>query len=129
MSRLRRLSIRARLSIAFSIALMLVLVVAAVFVYARVDAALTESADESLQARLEALRGLVVGTPIKVQTVDGVAEYDLVGIVGFGDADNIAGNDCRRGQSVHDCLRSVRPLHHGNAALCRLGSERTHRPN
>lgn len=63
MSRLRRLSIRARLSIAFSIALMLVLVVAAVFVYARVDAALTESADESLQARLEALRGLVVGTP------------------------------------------------------------------
>ena len=29
--------------------------------------------------------------PIKVQTVDGVAEYDLVGIVGFGEADNLAG--------------------------------------
>jgi len=35
--------------------------------------------------------GLAVGTAVKIQTVDGVAEYDLVGIVGFGDADNIAG--------------------------------------
>jgi putative ABC transport system permease protein len=34
---------------------------------------------------------LTVGTTIKVQTVDGVAEYELVGIIGFGDADNIAG--------------------------------------
>jgi putative ABC transport system permease protein len=34
---------------------------------------------------------LNVGTVIKVQTVDGVAEYDLVGIVGFGESDNIAG--------------------------------------
>ena len=35
--------------------------------------------------------GLSVGTVIEVQTVGGVAEYDLVGIVGFGEADNIAG--------------------------------------
>jgi len=35
--------------------------------------------------------GLAVGTAIRVQTVPGVAEYELVGIVGFGDADNIAG--------------------------------------
>ena len=35
--------------------------------------------------------GLAVGTEIRVQTVPGVAEYELVGIVGFGDADNIAG--------------------------------------
>ena len=35
--------------------------------------------------------GLAVGTTIEVQTVPGVAEYGLVGIVGFGDADNIAG--------------------------------------
>jgi len=63
MSRARRLSIRARLTIAFSVALMLVLIAGAVFVYARVDAALTESVDESLQARIEALRGLVAGSP------------------------------------------------------------------
>ena len=34
---------------------------------------------------------LAVGSTIKVQTVDGVAEYELVGIVGFGESDNIAG--------------------------------------
>ena len=44
-----------------------------------------------IDAKTAGDNGLVVGTPIKVQTVDGVAEYDLVGIVGFGDADNIAG--------------------------------------
>jgi signal transduction histidine kinase len=63
MSRLRHPSIRARLTIAFSVALMLVLIAAAVFVYLRVDSALTESADESLQARIAALRGIVSGTP------------------------------------------------------------------
>ncbi|MGB5655530.1 MAG: FtsX-like permease family protein [Acidimicrobiia bacterium] len=44
-----------------------------------------------IDAKTAGDNGLVVGTPIQVQTVDGVAEYDLVGIVGFGDADNIAG--------------------------------------
>ena len=44
-----------------------------------------------IDARTAKDSGLSVGTVIKVQTVDGVAEYDLVGIVGFGDSDNIAG--------------------------------------
>ena len=34
---------------------------------------------------------LVVGDMIKVQTVEGVGEYELVGIFGFGESDNLAG--------------------------------------
>ena len=44
-----------------------------------------------IDARTADDSGLDVGTVIKVQTVGGVAEYDLVGIVGFGESDNIAG--------------------------------------
>ncbi len=44
-----------------------------------------------IDARTADDNGLDVGTVIKVQTVGGVAEYDLVGIVGFGESDNIAG--------------------------------------
>ena len=35
--------------------------------------------------------GLAVGQTIRIQTVDGVGEYELVGIIGFGEADNLAG--------------------------------------
>jgi putative ABC transport system permease protein len=34
---------------------------------------------------------IVVGDMIKVQTVQGVGEYELVGIFGFGESDNLAG--------------------------------------
>ncbi len=44
-----------------------------------------------IDAKTATDNGLAVGSVIKVQTVGGVAEYDLVGIIGFGDADNIAG--------------------------------------
>jgi putative ABC transport system permease protein len=44
-----------------------------------------------IDARTADDSGLDAGTVIKVQTVGGVAEYDLVGIVGFGESDNIAG--------------------------------------
>jgi putative ABC transport system permease protein len=44
-----------------------------------------------IDAKTAGDNGLSVGTVIEVQTVGGVAEYDLVGIVGFGEADNIAG--------------------------------------
>ena len=62
-ARLRRLSIRARLTIAFAVSLLVVLALAAVFVYLRVDSALTESTDEALEARLDSLRGLISGAP------------------------------------------------------------------
>jgi putative ABC transport system permease protein len=44
-----------------------------------------------IDAKTAGDNGLAVGSVVQVQTVPGVADYDLVGIVGFGDADNIAG--------------------------------------
>ena len=49
---LDRLSIRARLTIAFSAALFLVLVLAGLFVYLRVSSGLTETLDDGLEARV-----------------------------------------------------------------------------
>jgi putative ABC transport system permease protein len=45
----------------------------------------------TIDARTAKDHDLVVGDLIQVQTVTGVAEYDLVGIVGFGETDNLAG--------------------------------------
>ena len=59
MRRLRRLPIRARLSIAFSAALLIVLVLAAAFVYVRVDTELTDSAEDGLRSRLVGLQALI----------------------------------------------------------------------
>lgn len=59
---LRRLSIRARLTVAFSAAMLVVLALAATLVYVRVDHALIESRDESLRARQESLRAVVAGS-------------------------------------------------------------------
>jgi signal transduction histidine kinase len=59
MKRLRALPIRARLAIAFSTALLVVLVLSVVFVYLRVDAELTDSAREGLRTRLAGLQALV----------------------------------------------------------------------
>lgn len=56
-----RIPIRARLTVAFSAALLIVLGLAAAFVLARVSSDLTESADESLGFRLDALSSLVAG--------------------------------------------------------------------
>lgn len=65
---LGRLSIRARLTIAFSAALLVVLALAASFVYVRVDRDLTESRDESLSAQQESLRALLAGSPVGLPT-------------------------------------------------------------
>jgi hypothetical protein len=59
MKRLHALPIRARLAIAFSTALLVVLVLSAIFVYLRVDAELTDSAKEGLRSRLTGLQALV----------------------------------------------------------------------
>jgi putative ABC transport system permease protein len=45
----------------------------------------------TIDARTAKDNELFVGNRIQVQTVSGVAEFDLVGIVGFGETDNLAG--------------------------------------
>jgi putative ABC transport system permease protein len=45
----------------------------------------------TVDARTAKDNDLAVGDRIRVQTVSGVAEYELVGIVGFGESDNLAG--------------------------------------
>ncbi len=57
-----RFPIRARLAVAFSAALSIVLALAAAFVLARVNADLTESADEALGSRLDALSTAVASS-------------------------------------------------------------------
>jgi two-component system, OmpR family, sensor kinase len=54
-----RLSIRAKLTIAFAAALLLVLVLAGLFVYQRLDSELTESLDNGLASRADDLAALV----------------------------------------------------------------------
>jgi two-component system OmpR family sensor kinase len=56
---LGRLSIRARLTIAFAAALVLVLALAGLFVYQRLDSELTESLDNGLASRADDLAALV----------------------------------------------------------------------
>jgi len=58
---LARLSLRARLTVAFAAALMLVLALAAVFVYFQVRGDLNESIDESLRVRADDVAALVSG--------------------------------------------------------------------
>ena len=50
---LDRLSIRAKLAVAFAAAMVAILAVAAVFVYASVRSSLNESLDENLQSRAD----------------------------------------------------------------------------
>ena len=56
---LSRLSIRAKLTIAFAAALLLVLALAGLFVYLRVSAQLTEALDDGLQARVSDVQRLL----------------------------------------------------------------------
>jgi two-component system, OmpR family, sensor kinase len=56
---LSRISIRARLTIAFAVALLVVLVLAGLFVYQRLDHELTESLDNGLASRADDLAALV----------------------------------------------------------------------
>jgi heavy metal sensor kinase len=56
---LGRLSIRAKLTIAFAAALLLVLALAGLFVYLRVDSGLTETLDDGLQARANDVEALL----------------------------------------------------------------------
>jgi putative ABC transport system permease protein len=59
-----------------------------VFRDGREPSGLTEVA---IDAKTANDNGLVVGETVKIQTVEGVGEYTLVGIIGFGEADNLAG--------------------------------------
>lgn len=45
----------------------------------------------AIDAKTAGDNGLALGQTVRVQTVDGVGEYTLVGIFGFGEADNLAG--------------------------------------
>ncbi len=45
----------------------------------------------AIDAKTAGDNGLTVGQPVRIQTVDGVGEYELVGVIGFGEADNLAG--------------------------------------
>jgi putative ABC transport system permease protein len=45
----------------------------------------------AIDAKTAGDNGLSVGQPVRIQTVDGVGEYQLVGVIGFGEADNLAG--------------------------------------
>ena len=58
-----RLSIRARLTVAFAAAMILVLALAGLFVYLRVEGHLSESLDESLQTRADDVAAAVATAP------------------------------------------------------------------
>ncbi len=51
----------------------------------------TGPGEVSVDARTAEDHGFAVGDMIRIQTADGVAEYELVAIIGFGEADNLAG--------------------------------------
>ena len=56
---LDRLSIRARLTVAFAAALLCVLALAGLFVYLRVSSGLTEALDDGLEARVHDVEALL----------------------------------------------------------------------
>ena len=70
-----RLSIRARLTIAFSAALLLVLALAGLFVYLRVQSGLTETIDDGLEARASDVEALLArSAPGRVELSGGLFE-------------------------------------------------------
>jgi signal transduction histidine kinase len=71
MRSLSRLSIRARLTVAFAAALTLVLALAGLFVYLRVSSELTASIDDGLQARANDLTALVADSGNRAPVLSG----------------------------------------------------------
>jgi two-component system OmpR family sensor kinase len=68
---LSRLSIRAKLTVAFAAALLLVLALAGLFVYLRVSAQLTEALDDGLQARVTDVQRLLARSGDKPPKLSG----------------------------------------------------------